>query len=172
MDRQHPPIELSCSLDAANHAFGFDKGEDPDIAPLCPGNRCHTVQGITALENLQIAGNELQGPHPLRPVVQHIRNRGETFILGAAQARRIFKDTTLITILDGQCDGEIISVEMSGEPFALLNNIDDHVGKRVCVPIEVPGAKCRLNEILKRGVFIDRAKSTIRAEMIRWHKGI
>ena len=44
MNGKHAAVELTRALDTANHALGFDKGENADIAGPDPGNRCHPVK--------------------------------------------------------------------------------------------------------------------------------
>lgn len=60
MDQQDMPIQLFRAFDAVDYAFGFDKGENPDIAWCLSFDGRYAVTRVTPFENLQVAGRQRQ----------------------------------------------------------------------------------------------------------------
>ena len=172
MNGKHAAIELTRALDTANQALGFDKGENADIAGPAPGNRCHPVKRIAPLKNLQVTRCQRQGAHLVGAVVEHRPDCLERFIFGCPQIRRIFEHPAFLAVLDGQRDGEIVGIEMPWEPVPLFHHVDDHIGKRVGIAVEMLGLERGTDELLEWRKFIDGTKPVFGAEMIRRHKGV
>ena len=61
MHRQHTSVELLGPFGLGHHAGLLHVTEDGHIAQRRPGQRCHPVQRVAALEDLQVARFEMQG---------------------------------------------------------------------------------------------------------------
>ena len=67
-------------------------------------------------------------------------------------------------------NGKHAAIELTRVP--LFHHVDDHIGKRVGIAVEMLGLERGTDELLERRKFIDGTKPAVGAEMIRRHKGV
>lgn len=147
VDGQHAAVELPGALGAADHALLLHEAEDGDVAAGCALDRPDPVQGVAALEQLQVAGFEDEGADAVAPVVEHGLHGLVVLVFGRAQRGDVLELTPGLTVLDRQCDGEVVGVEVPGEACAFFGEVDDDVGERVGVGKERLLAQCSADEV-------------------------
>ena len=75
-------------------------------------------------------------------------------------------------VLYGKRDGEIVGVEMPGKPSALLDDLDDDIGKGIGLTKEAVRTKRTLYEKLEWVIFIDGTKTRLGAEIVGRNEGV
>ena len=75
-------------------------------------------------------------------------------------------------VLYGQRYGEIVGVEMPGEPSALLDDVNDDIGQWIGVTKKPVRTKRTLYEQLERVKFIDGTKTRFWPKIVGGNKGI
>ena len=132
------------------------------------------MERITALEYLQVTRFQHQPLNPIRPVLQHSLHRVKAFVGRGSQVRYIFEIAARRAILDRQCHGVIVGVEMPGKAIAVVDHVDDHICKRIVVT-EKPGfrlAKCGADKGHESGPLVDGAQRAVGTEIIGRDEGV
>ena len=130
------------------------------------------MQGVAALEQLQVAGFEDEGADAVAPVVEHGLHGLVVLVFGRAQRGDVFELTPGITVLDRQRNGEVVGVEVPGEARAFFGEVDDDVGERVGIGKERLLAQCSADEVGEGRPGVDRAQGAVRAEIVSGNEGV
>ena len=131
---QHSSVQLTSALGLAHHARFLDVTEDGHVAHTRAHQRGDAVQRVATLEDLQVAGLEVERVYEGLIAVEHLGDAVVVLIRRRAQVRAVFEFTTRFCVLDGQGDGVVVGVEVPRKAVAFLRKIDDHVRQRIGMP--------------------------------------
>ena len=123
------------------------------------------MERITSPKQLQIAGFKTHGCDTVRSAIKNFTNLFKVLTLGA-DVWRILKLSTLKRILDCECYGEIVGIEVPGKSIPLLRDIDNDVRQWVSITIELLFPQTGLNERVEGGKIMDGAKRPFGREIV------
>ena len=94
------------------------------------------MQAVSAPEDLQVAGPEVQRVHPLTITREDPGDAVEPFVVGAADAWVVLELAALVGLLYEHGDGEIVGVEVPGEELTRVEDVGRQAGQRIGIAVQ------------------------------------
>ena len=133
-------------------------------------DRRHLVQRIAPAEDLQIAGVQYERAHTIALAVQNRFHSFDILVVGSARVRHIFEGAAVLAVLNGNGHRVVVGVEVPWESAAGFDDIDDDIGERVSVAMELFLLQRLLDEADEGLPLVDRPERAIGAEIVGRHE--
>ena len=166
-----PPVELLGALGAANDSGLLRVGENRGIALDRAFDTGHPVHRKPPLEDLQVAGIELQVFHPAAVLPpHHLAHRAEVFRRARADHRRVFEQAAGLGLLGHHADDEFVGVEVPRLLGALRHYIDHQTGKGVGIFENLRFPQAGTDETFHHRRDVEPVNDRVRGDHVAGHE--